>query len=792
MKVSLDWLHEFLDFKLDATQLAERLTLIGVEVSAVDAAHPGFRNVVVAEVVEVSPHPDADKLRVCKVQTGSGGALQIVCGAPNVRAGMKAALMKVGGRLPDGDSIKRAKLRGVESEGMLCSARELGLSTDAAGLLELPADAPIGTELGVYLGLDDAVLEVELTPNRGDCLSLLGIARDASAMLDTDLHQPAPVEIKAKHQDKLPIKVDVPEACPRFLGRMIRGIDPQAATPLWIQERLRRAGIRPISPLVDITQYVMLELGQPMHAYDLARLKGGIVVRWAKQGERLVLLDGREIELDPDMLVIADHAKALGLAGLMGGESSSVQSDTLDVFLECAWFAPDAINGRGRRIPLQTDAGYRFERGVDPSGQRRAMERATQLILDICGGEPGPVEEAASLTHLPKRPELMLRRTRLERLLGMAIPDADVSRILSRLQMQPKAASEGWRVIVPSHRFDIGIEEDLVEEVGRIYGYERIPVQHYAMPQVMGGSSEEQLHPMSLRRTLVERGYQEAITYSFVAPALQQALSDGVEGLALSNPISAEMAEMRLSLWPGLVTALQHNINRQQSRLRLFEIGMRFIPQQDDIKQENVISGLNYGARYPEQWGLPAKPCDLADMKADVEALLGMGGYLGQAHYLPAEHPALHPGQSARIQLAGQPIGWLGAIHPAVAKRLDLPPSIYLFEVEIEPLLTAKIPQFVPISRYPALRRDIAVVVPESLAAEVVMQVARGAAPELVQQAIMFDIYRGPGIDSGRKSVALGLILQDSSRTLTDEAADAVMAQITERLQRELGATIRD
>ncbi|MGH8401061.1 MAG: phenylalanine--tRNA ligase subunit beta, partial [Gammaproteobacteria bacterium] len=382
MKVSLEWLREFLDFKLDAAQFAERLTLIGLEVSAIDAAHPGFMDVVVVEVMEVVPHPDADKLRVCKVKTGSGDTLQIVCGAPNVRAGMKAALMKVGGRLPGGDSIKRAKLRGVESEGMLCSARELGLSTDAGGLLELPPDAPIGTALETYLDLDDSVLEIELTPNRGDCLSLLGIARDVSAMLDTDLHRPALVKIKAKHQNKLPIKVDVPEACPRFLGRVIRGIDPKAMTPLWMQERLRRAGIRPISPLVDITQYVMLELGQPMHAYDLARIKSGIVVRWAKQSERLLLLDGQEIELDPDMLVIADHTKALGLAGLMGGESSSVQPGTRDVFLECAWFAPDAINGRGRRIPLQTDAGYRFERGVDPSGQRRAMERATQLILD--------------------------------------------------------------------------------------------------------------------------------------------------------------------------------------------------------------------------------------------------------------------------------------------------------------------------------------------------------------------------------------------------------------------------
>ena len=792
MKVSLNWLREYLDIDINAEEFAERLTLIGLEVSAVEAAHTGFKDVIVAEVAEVAPHPDADKLRVCKVKAGTGDMLQIVCGAPNVHVGMKAALIKVGGQLPDGTVIKRAKLRGIESQGMLCSARELGLSADAAGLIELPPAAPAGTPLDEYLELDDTLLEVELTPNRGDCLSMLGIARDAGAMLDRELRTPEEVQIKPVIKDTLPVKLAAPEGCGRFLGRVIRGVDAAATTPLWMQERLRRSGIRPISPLVDVTQYVMLELGQPMHAYDLPKIQKGIVVRWAKPGEQVQLLDGREVKLDPDMLVIADHSRPLGLAGLMGGQDSSVQTDTRDVFLECAWFVPDAINGRGRRIALQTDAGYRFERGVDPEGQMRAMQRATQLILEICGGEAGPVDETISQAHLPERPQLTLRRKRLAGLLGLAIPDTDVEQILTRLGMRAERADEGWRVSVPSHRFDIGLEVDLIEEVGRIYGYDRIPVQHYAMPQMMGGSSETQIQPQRLRQVLVSHGYQEAIAYSFVAPALQQLVCGGEPGIALSNPISAEMAEMRMSLWPGLISALQYNTNRQQARVRLFEIGMRFIPQETDIKQENVIAGLSFGSRYPEQWGLPARSGDFADVKNDIEALLSAGGHAGRAKYVPGPHPALHPGQSARVELDGREIGWVGALHPATAERLDIGAGVYLFELAIEPLLAANVPEFAAISRYPAVRRDIALLVDETVPAEALLEVARKAAPDLVRDVVMFDIYRGPGIDSGRKSVALGLILQESSRTLTDMAADAATAQVTARLQQELGATIRE
>ncbi|HET7921986.1 MAG TPA: phenylalanine--tRNA ligase subunit beta [Gammaproteobacteria bacterium] len=792
MKVSIEWLREFIDIEVPPDRLAGRLTLAGLEVSAQESAHPGFEGVVTGEVTDVAPHPDADRLRVCKVQAEAGTVLTVVCGAPNVRVGMKAPLMKVGGRLPDGSVIKRTRLRGVESEGMLCSARELGLSVEAGSLLELPTDAPVGMALDEYLRLDDTLLEIELTPNRGDCLGMLGVARDAGAALDVDLRVPDCAAVTASHKETFPVRVDVPEACPVYVGRIIKGIRAEAETPVWMRERLRRAGLRSIHPVVDVTQYVMLELGQPMHAYDLAHLSGGIVVRMANPGESAGLLNGQSYALESDVLVIADHDTAQGLGGIMGGSESNVRDSTADVFLEAAFFAPAAISGRPRRLDLNTDAAYRFERGVDPAGQVRAVERATALILDICGGEPGPVQETVSAGHVPPRGDVALRRTQLERVLGMAVPDATVARILSRLGMAPEVGPDGWRVRAPSHRFDIAIEADLIEEVGRIHGYERIPVRHYPMPQAMGGSSEARLSASRLRRCLVERGYQEAITYSFVAPALQRAVSGGAEGLVLANPISAELSAMRLSLWPGLLDALQYNLNRQQERVKLFEIGMRFIPQANDIKQEKVLSGIAHGTREPEQWGLPAEALDFADLKNDVEALVAASSAAHTLRYVAAEHPALHPGQSARIESAGKPVGWLGALHPALTRELGLNSAPYLFEIMIEPLLDVKIPEFEAISRFPAIRRDLAVLVAEAVTAEQLVGVARAAAPELIRQVKIFDIYRKSGVDSGRKSVALGLILQDSSRTLTDEAADAAIAQVTAQLRQELGATIRD
>ena len=789
MKTSERWLKEFVAVEAGAADIGRRLGFAGIEVASVAAALPDFTDVRVGRIESLAPHPSADKLRVCQVDAGTGTLLQIVCGAPNAAAGMKAPVILPGGKLPDGTAIKAAALRGVDSSGMLCSARELGLSEEASGLMALPADAPVGKDLKDYLG-QDQLIEIEITPNRGDCLSALGLARELSALYDVPLKLPDVSPVKAIIKDELKIDVQAPAACPVYVGRVIKGIRADAATPLWMRERLRRAGLRSIHPVVDVTQYVMLELGQPMHAYDLKRLDGGIVVRMAKPGEQVKLLNAETYTLQPDVLVIADHSKAQGLGGIMGGGESNVQAGTMDVFLEAAFFAPAAISGRPRRMDLITDAGYRFERGVDPAGQVRAMERATRLILEIAGGQPGPVSITGDKTHTLAMKPIKLRRARLAALLGVAIPDAEVERILKRLEFGVAADKEGWSVTPPSHRFDMEIEEDLIEEAGRIHGYDHIPATTYPARQGMDRLPEAQVDLRILRRVLVERGYQEVVTYSFVEAGLQQRLYGSV-GIPLANPITAEMTEMRLGLWAGLLNTLKYNLSRQQERVRVFETGLRFTLQGDEIKQENMVAGLVSGPEYPLQWGEPVRPADFADLKGDVEALAALGGGK-RLEAVAASHLALHPGQAARLSLDGVEAGWMGAIHPGVVKALDLPQGAILFEMRLEPLLQGKIPAFAPISRFPAVRRDLAVVVDEKVSAAALLAGAREAAGGLLQQARIFDIYRGPGIDSGRKSVALGLILQDSSRTLTDEDADGAMQRVADRLRRDLGATIRD
>lgn len=789
MKVSYEWLKEFVAVSDSAQQVADRLSLSGLEVAAVEAAVPALEGLLVGEVLGVEKHPDADKLSVCLVTTGGNETHQIVCGAPNVRAGMKAPVILPGEKLPDGTKIKKAKLRGVESSGMLCSARELGLSEDHAGLMELPSDAPVGKSFGGYLGSGDSIIEIEITPNRGDCLGMIGVARDISALYDKDLCRPKADEVPAEIEDKVDVSLEAPEACPTFLGRVIRNINFNAETPLWMRERLRRAGIRPVSPVVDVTQYVMVELGQPMHGYDVREIRGGIVVRFAKQGEKLVLLDGTERTLEPDMLVIADAERVLGLAGIMGGEGSGVQGDTTGIYLECAWFNPVFINGRPRRLGLHTDAGYRFERGVDPCMQRRAIERATQLLTDIAGGKPGPVIETRDDQHQPARNDIELRRARLSSILGIEIPDADVERILSRLGMPPKRTTLGWRVSAPSHRFDVEIEEDLIEEVGRIFGYEHIEPAQYPNAQPMVAVPEAEVPLRHLRESLVQRGYQEVVTYSFVPESLQRLLA-GESGLALANPITADMTHMRLNLWSGLLQVLQHNLNRQQRRVRIFETGLRFISQANELKQENVISGLVFGSAHPEQWGLPERSVDFADVKVDVEALLANAA--AEYRFAAASHPALHPGQSAQVFLGERAIGWLGAIHPNIIKELDLAGRPFVFELEMAPLQATTVPRMHEISKFPAIRRDLAVLVKEDIVASELLRNAQQAAGETLKEVNIFDVYRGAGVDSGLKSVALSLILQDSSRTLTDEDVDTIMNRVASRLQESLGAQLRD
>lgn len=789
MKISLNWLRELIDVPADAADISRRLSLAGIEVAGIEAALPAFEKVVVGVVKTVAPHPDADKLRVCTVDAGTGTPLQIVCGAPNVVAGMKAAVILPGGRLPDGTVIKQSKLRGVDSAGMLCSARELGLAEEHGGLLDLPKDAPIGKDFRDYLGGADQLIELEITPNRGDCLSVLGTARELGALYSLPLKAAATVAVPAAIKDTLPVEILAAQACPQYGGRIIRGLRTDVVTPMWMQERLRRAGLRCISPVVDVTQYVMLELGQPMHAYDLGCIAGGIAVRFAKKGESVELLDGKSHELDTDILVIADREKVLGAAGIMGGAGSAVQAASSDVFLEAAHFTPQVVSGRQRRLGLLTDAGYRFERGVDPSLPARALEHATQLLLEIAGGRPGPTVISG------ERPRaagpIRLRRQRLSQLLGMAVPDEDIQGILSRLGFAVSTTPDGWQAVPPSHRFDMEIEEDLIEEVGRVYGYDHIPALHYPSRQGMDRLPEAEVDLRRLRRLLVDRGYQEAITYSFVDAGLHRLLL-GQPGIALANPITSDMTEMRLSLWAGLLKVLQYNLNRQQERVRLFETGLRFIQQHNEIKQINTIACLISGPQYPLQWGLPQQTADFADLKADLEALVSLSGGEHRLHVEAASHPALHPGMCAKVRLNGLELGWMGALHPRVVKALDLAQGALLLELDLDPLLDGRIPAFEAISRFPQLRRDLAVVVAETVSADQLLGRARDAVGPVLQDIRIFDIYRGQGIDSGRKSVALGLILQDSSRTLTDEEADAAVQRVADRLKRELAATIRD
>ena len=790
MKFSEAWLREWVNPKLDTQQLAEQLTMAGLEVDSVEPVAAGFSGVVVAEVLSVETHPDADKLRVCQVAVGGDAPLQIVCGAPNVCAGMKAPLATVGGRMPDDMKIRKAKLRGIVSHGMLCSARELGLSDEHQGLMDLPADAPVGSDLRDYLGLNDVTIDVDLTPNRGDCLGMEGVAREVGALTRTDLTPPAFESVAAAIADQLPIDVQSPEACPRYLGRVIRGIDPNAQTPLWMQEKLRRGGIRSLGPVVDVTNYVLLELGQPMHAFDLKQLSGGIEVRFAHAGETLTLLDERTIDLDKETLLICDRQKALALAGVMGGIDSGISEATDSLFLEVACFTPEKIAGRARRYGLTTDASYRFERGVDPHLQQRAMERATALLLELVGGQAGPVVDVSSQQHLAKKSVITLRRARIERLLGYVPADEQVEDILSRLGVAVQASDEGWMATPPGYRFDLTMEADLIEEVGRVFGYNQLPIASNRADLIMRPLPEAATSLERVQAILVDRDYQEAITYSFVDAALLQELDSGSRPVALSNPISSEMSVMRSSLWAGLVGAVQYNLSRQQGRIRLFEIGLKFVSQGDEIQQTNMLSGVVVGGRLPEQWGAAKEATDFFDVKADVEALLERSGVV--AEFRAERHSALHPGQTAAILVEGVRIGWLGCIHPGLAQKLEIPRKTYLFELKLDVLLKGSLPRFEKLSRFPSIRRDLAIVVNVETPTGALCDSINQQAGSLLQDLLVFDVYHGSGIESGRKSVALGLILQDSSRTLTDVDVDSVITAITSRLEKQFGATLRE
>ncbi len=791
MKVSERWLREWVDPAISTAELVAQLTMAGLEVDSVEPAAPPFEKVVVGRVVGLIPHPDADRLRVATVDVGGAEPLQIVCGAPNVAVGLCAPTALIGAVLPGDFKIKPSKLRGVQSLGMLCSAKELGLAESSDGLLPLPADSRPGQDVRELLALDDSLIEIELTPNRGDCLGMEGIAREVAA-LNRHQFRPLPADAVEPVVDAtFPVALIDPADCPRYVGRVIRGVDSSAETPLWMKERLRRAGIRSLGPLVDVTNYVMLELGQPMHAFDLDRLTGGIEVRRARTGDRLELLNGVLVEPDAETLLITDQGGPLALAGIMGGEISSCTDVTRDVFLESAFFAPASIAGRARRYGLQTDSSYRFERGVDSRLQRRAAERATRLLVDIAGGQPGPLVEAVSPEHLPAEPAIRLRPERIRKLLGLEIPATEIEEILRRLGMAVAVESDHWRVVPPSSRFDIALEADLIEEIARIHGYIRLPSNRPLTRLEMPPQPEGRVELARFKETLVQRGFQEAITYSFVDPFFQRQLDPEQEPLALANPISADLAVMRTSLWPGLLKALVHNQKRQQVRVRLFEHGLNFIPADDGLRQEPYLGGVVAGAALPEQWGVPARPVDFFDLKADIEALLALTGEPEAFAFVAAPHPALHPGQSARIERSGAMVGWLGTLHPGVARELDVEGDAFAFELRLTNLQLARAPVFGELSKFPVSRRDIAIVVDEVVTAQAIQDCIRQFGGELLRDVWLFDVYRGKGVGEDRKSLALGLILQDFSRNLTESVVEETVSGIIAGLTEQFDATLR-
>ena len=794
MKISELWLREWVDPELTTEELAEQLTMAGLEVDSIKPVAGDFSGVVVGEVLSVESHPNADKLRVCQVATSNQSSFQVVCGAPNVRKGIKVPFATIGAQLSDSFLIKKAKLRGVESNGMLCSQAELQLGEDDAGLLELAVDAPVGIDLRDYLRLNDHCIEIDITPNRSDCLSMRGIARDVGVLNQLPVKQPPITAITPSVDDTFSVELIAEELCPRYVSRIIRGIDISQPSPVWMQEYLRRAGINCRNSVVDVTNYVLLEMGQPMHAFDLAKLDQGIIVRCAFVDEKVKLLNGQQVTLADDTLVIADHSSVQAIAGIMGGEFSAVTDVTVDILLESAFFDPVAIAGRARNYGLHTDSSHRFERGVDYQLQEQAIERATELILSLAGGVAGPVKVTEAEYNLPKARTVTLRKTRIKSGLGLEMDEGKVLDIFNRLGLKKVSGNDdSWTFSVPSYRFDITIEADLLEELARVYGYNRLPINCPAMSISLQPHVEEALDLSLLRRQLIARDYREAICYSFIDTDLLAHFDPSARPVSLQNPISAEMSAMRTSLWPGLVKTLQYNINRQQTRIRLFETGLCFTCNKDtdDIHQKPMLAALIYGSKSAENWSDKKTAVDFYDIKGDLQSLLTLTGASEDYRFIAAQHPALHPGQTAEIFLQNSSIGFIGRLHPKIEKAFAIDQSVYLFEVAQDALLEAKLPSFRPLSRYPEVRRDIAIIVEQSvLVADVENRVKDTAGNYLIELKV-FDIYIGQGIQVDKKSVALGLIFQHPSRTLNDDEINSIQQQIIESLVQTFNAVLR-
>ena len=807
MKFSESWLREWVNPALSSDELAHQITMAGLEVDAVEPVAGEFNGVVIGEVVECGPHPDADKLQVTKISVGDyssdkvekGELLDIVCGAKNCRLGLKVAVATVGAVLPGDFKIKKAKLRGVPSFGMLCSESEIGLADDADGIMELASDAPLGMSVREYLDLDDVTIDVDLTANRGDCLGIKGLAREVGVLNSQSVTDWEINPVAATITDALSINIEANEACPRYLGRVIKGINPSATTPLWMVEKLRRCGTRSIDPVVDVTNYVLLELGHPMHAFDLSKIEGGINVRFANKDEKLTLLDENEVTLKESTLVIADDAKALAMAGIFGGLESGVTSNTTDIFLESAFFAPLAILGKARQYGLHTDSSHRYERGIDPTLQHDAIERATELLLSIVGGQAGPVVEAKSDADIPQTKDVILRRAKLDSRIGHHIEDAQVSEILTRLGFTIETTGEGaakvWQVIVPAYRFDIKIEVDLIEEVARIFGYNNIPNISPKATLTMCENKEAKLPLSNLKQALVNRDYQEAITYSFVDPKVQSLIHPDEAVMTLPHPISSEMSVMRLSMWTGLLQSVAYNQNRQQTRVRLFETGLRFVPDEaaeNGVRQQNMIAGVISGNRTDEHWSMEKAATDFYDIKGDVEALLALTADASAYEFSVAEIAALHPGQTAKITKNGELVGYVGTLHPELTRKLGLNGQTLIFELLLTLVLDQKTPEATAVSRFPANRRDLAIVIKSEINANKVLQLIEKVGGKLLIDLNLFDVYQGKGIDDGYKSLAIALVLQDTHKTLEEKDITEVVDRVVETLKTEFNASLRD
>lgn len=770
MKISENWLREWINPNIDGEALCDQLTMAGLEIDSFEPVAPFFEKVVIGEVIECMQHPDADKLRVTKIDIGQKEPLQIVCGASNCRLGLKVICATIGAILPGDFKIKPAKLRGESSEGMLCSYKELGIAIESNGIVELPSEAPVGLSIRDYLNLDDHVIDVSITPNRADCFSVVGLSRELSAINQQSITEPNWQVIQPTLSEQVKVEVKAETFCPRYLARIIRNVNMQAKTPITITEKLRRCGIRSIDPIVDVTNYVLLELGQPMHAFDLEKINGSIYVRLSHENETLHLLDGNEVILKQNTLVIADEKKALAMAGIFGGLDSGVTENTKHIILESAFFTPLAIAGKAREYGLHTESSHRYERGVDPMLQQKAIERATQLIVEICGGEVGPITEAVATEYLPKSASILLRTSRIKSVLGIEISEQIIENILSHLGGKITKVENGFEVIAPSWRFDWNIEADLIEEVARIYGYNAIPNTILTAGLQIKPNSEKVISLDRLKLMLVDRAYQEVVTYSFVDPAKQQLLHPDIDPIRLPNPISSEMSAMRLSLWTGLLSTALYNQNRQQTRLKLFETGLRFIPDahaEFNIRQERVLSGLLLGLTHDECWNNEKRAFDFFDLKSDIERLLASVAKNNKVEYQRSSSSALHPGQSASVWINQQHVGDFGMLHPSIQKAFDLNQKTFLFELLVDPIMQKTIPNITLPSRYPLNRRDIAIVVDDSVTAQSIINAIKLANLGIFD-VTLFDLYQGDHIENGKKSLALSLFMQEQERTLEE------------------------